>query len=308
MAILVVDDSADERFLVSSFLQAAGYDVVTADSMDSTLEYLKGLNAKNPPATIDMILLDVLMPQHDGIEACRRIKALKQFHDVPVLMISGEAAPGNVQLAYNQGAIDYIRKPVIRSELLARVALVSKLQEEIKLRKEQAKQLQELTQQLEAANQRLQGLSGVDGLTELMNWGRFDELFEQEWKRAARENFPISLIFFALDDFKAFNETYGYLTGDECLQRTATAARETLGHPGHVVARYRGAEFVAMLPGMGEEDTTHLAELLRKTIEALDLGITLVLGVATGHPNEFTSRVTLLASAKEALIKNKQGT
>ena len=125
-----------------------------------------------------------------------------------------------------------------------------------------------------------------------MNWAIFDELFDQEWKRAERENFPISLIFFALDDFKAFNETYGYLTGDECLQRTATAARETLGHPGHVVARYRGAEFVAMLPGMGEEDTTHLADLLSKTIETLDLGITLVLG----------------ASAKEALTKNKQGT
>ena len=86
----------------------------------------------------------------------------------------------------------------------------------------------------------------IDVLTGIMNWWRFDELFEQGWDRAAHEHIPISLIFFRLsEDFKAFNDTYGYLMGDECLQKIAQAAQQICTQPGQIVARYRGAEFVS---------------------------------------------------------------
>jgi diguanylate cyclase (GGDEF)-like protein len=138
-----------------------------------------------------------------------------------------------------------------------------------------------------------------------MNWWSFDELFEQEWGRAAQEHLPISLLFITLKNFKAFNDTYGYLTGDECLQKIAHVAQETFARPGQVVARYRGAEFVVLLFGTGAEDATPMADHLHKTIEGLDLGPTVAVGVATAYPNEGTSRSDLLTSAKNAVPNRK---
>ena len=138
-----------------------------------------------------------------------------------------------------------------------------------------------------------------------MNWWSFDELFEQEWGRAAKEHLPISLLFFTLENFKAFNDTYGYLTGDECLQKIAHITQETFAQPGQVVARYRGAEFVVLLFGTGAEDAKSMTDHLHKTIVALDVGPTVAVGVATVYPNEGTSRGALLTSAKNAVPNRK---
>jgi diguanylate cyclase (GGDEF)-like protein len=138
-----------------------------------------------------------------------------------------------------------------------------------------------------------------------MNWWSFDELFEQEWGRAAKEHLPISLLFFTLENFKAFNDTYGYLTGDECLQKIAQIAQETFAKPGQVVARYRGAEFVVLLFGTGAEDAKPMSDHLHNTIEDLDLGPTVAVGVATAYPHEGTSRGALLTSAKNAVLNRK---
>ena len=146
----------------------------------------------------------------------------------------------------------------------------------------------------------------IDVLTGIMNWWRFDEIFEQEWSRAAQEHNPISLIFFRLEDFKAFNDTYGYLMGDECLQKIAQTAHQICTQPGQLVARYRGAEFVVMLSGMGAEDAKSIVIRIRETIETLDLGPTFALGVATAYPDEHTTRDTLLTSAKSALSHHTQ--
>jgi diguanylate cyclase (GGDEF)-like protein len=145
----------------------------------------------------------------------------------------------------------------------------------------------------------------IDILTGIINWWGFDELFEQEWGRAAREHLPISLLFFTLENFKAFNDTYGYVTGDECLQKIAQTALETFTQPGQVVARYRGAEFVVLLFGTGAEEAKPMADHLHKTIEALDLGPTVAVGVATAYPDEGTSRAALLTSAKSAVPNRK---
>ncbi|MGH7148434.1 MAG: GGDEF domain-containing protein, partial [Nitrospiraceae bacterium] len=105
--------------------------------------------------------------------------------------------------------------------------------------------------------------------------------------------------------FKAFNDIYGYVTGDECLQKIAQAAQETFAQPGQVVARFRGAAFVVLLFGTGAEDAKSRVNHLHKTIEALDLGLTVVVGVATAYPNDGTSRATLLTSARNAVSNRK---
>ena len=138
-----------------------------------------------------------------------------------------------------------------------------------------------------------------------MNWRSFEELFEQEWGHAAREHRPISLLFVTLDNFKAFNDTYGYTTGDECLQRIAQAVQETFTQPGQVGARYRGAEFVVLLCGTGAEDAKPIANHLYNAIDALDFGHLITIGTATAYPKEGTSRAALLTSAKNAALHRK---
>jgi diguanylate cyclase (GGDEF)-like protein len=123
--------------------------------------------------------------------------------------------------------------------------------------------------------------------------------------RAAQEHLPISLLFFNVGNFKAFNGTYGYATGDECLRSIAQAAHEALAQAGQAVARYRGAEFVALLFGTGAEDARSVLHHLHKTIEALDLGPIVDVGVATAFPNTTNSRADLLTSAKNAVPNRK---
>jgi diguanylate cyclase (GGDEF)-like protein len=297
MAILLVDDSKDDLLLVGTYLKSAGYTLVPTDSAKKALHYLKELTEGEPLVPIDLILLDIKMPWLDGLDACTRIKSMKQFETVPILIVSADTTPGTIQLAFRRGAVDYIRKPVIKAELLAKVAMVLRIQEGANLR------AQSQTQALQKVN--IQVPLTTDILTGIMNWWAFDELFEQEWERAAHEHLPISLLFVTVGNFKAFNDTYGYATGDECLRRIAQAAQEALAQAGQVVARYRGAEFVVLLFGTGAEDAKSVLHHLHETIQALDLGPIVDVGVATAYPTESNSRADLLTSAKNAVPNRK---
>jgi len=297
MAILLVDDSKDDLLLVGTYLKSADYAVVPTNSAKTALHYLKGLTEGEPLVPIDLILLDIKMPLVDGLDACTRIKSMKQFETVPILMISADTTPGTIQLAFRRGAVDYIRKPVIKAELLAKVAMVLRIQDDAN----QRAQSQTITPQ--KAN--IQVPLTIDILTGIMNWWAFDERFEQEWGRAAHEHRPISLLFVTVGNFKAFNDTYGYATGDECLQKIAQGAQATFAQPGQVVARFRGAEFVVLLCGTGAEEAMPMADHLHKTIETLDLSLTVAIGVATTYPNEGTSRAALLTSAKNSVANRK---
>ena len=297
MAILLVDDSVDDCWLVEVYLKSSNYAVVTTNSAKEALQYLKRLTEGEPLVPIDLILLDIKMPGLDGLDACTRIKSLKPFEAVPILMVSADTTSGTIQLAFRRGAVDYIRKPIIKAELLAKVAMVLRIQEEANQRAQ--------SQKMAPQKANIQVPVSIDILTGVMDWWSFDGLFEQEWGRAVREHLPISLLFVALKDFKAFNDTYGYVTGDECLQKFAQAAQETFVQPGQVVARYRGAEFVVLLCGTGAEDAKSMADHLHNTIEALDLGPIVAVGMATAYPNEGTSRADLLTSAKNSVPNRK---
>src|SRR5437868_13429736 len=129
MAILLVDDSKDDLLLIGTYLKSAGYTVVPTDSAKKALHYMKELTEGAPLVPIDLILLDIKMPWLDGLDACTRIKSMKQCETVPILIVSADTTSGTIQLAFRRGAVDYIRKPVIKAELLAKVAMVLRVQE-----------------------------------------------------------------------------------------------------------------------------------------------------------------------------------
>ena len=161
----------------------------------------------------------------------------------------------------------------------------------------------------------LQQLSTLDGLTEIPNRRHFDEVLEQEWKRAVREQVPISLIMCDLDFFKAFNDTYGHQMGDYCLKRVAKALSEALKRPGDLVARYGGEEFAVILPGTDGKGAERVAQSLRAVIEGMGLPhdsstvkkiVTISLGVAVTHPTQGSDQADLINASDQALYQAKR--
>ena len=176
--------------------------------------------------------------------------------------------------------------------------------------------VEERTQALAQANERLQVLSHTDALTGLANRRRFDEALEQEWARALRAQTPLALVLLDVDVFKHFNDHYGHLAGDACLQALALALAQTGGRrEGDVVARFGGEEFVVLLPSTGPSAAEEVAHRIRQAIAALALPhegapwgiVTVSFGVASLVPRRDQAPAELVRRADRALYRAKQG-
>ncbi|MFC1878208.1 PAS domain S-box protein, partial [Thermodesulfobacteriota bacterium] len=112
----------------------------------------------------------------------------------------------------------------------------------------------------EEANQKLERLATLDGLTQLANRRMFDEYLAREWYRQARHNSSLSVILCDIDYFKRYNDTYGHQAGDECLKKVADKLKDSIARPSDLVARYGGEEFVLVLPSTNGQGAIHVAQ------------------------------------------------
>jgi two-component system chemotaxis family response regulator WspR len=178
------------------------------------------------------------------------------------------------------------------------------------------RELQETRRQLESRNRDLERISALDTLTQIANRRRFDAALRQEWRRAARDGAPLSLVFCDIDYFKPFNDTYGHQAGDDCLVRVAQTMEETLNRPADLAARYGGEEFIALLVDTDASGARLVAERIRARVEALGIEhrasnvarrLTVSLGVATIVPRPAIRPEDLVDLADRALYAAKEG-
>ncbi|SCM79069.1 Response regulator, contains GGDEF domain [uncultured Sporomusa sp.] len=315
MAILIVDDSADSRVLVKRLLEKNGFsEVITAETAFAAFDLL-GMDRPACVATrIDLILMDVIMPDMDGIEACRLIKANRCLKDIPIIVITASDITETLERAFTAGAMDFITKPVKPLELKARVLSALKIKYEIDQRKAREAELVKVLEELENANRELSRLSSLDGLTGIANRRHFEQIYDMEWRRAARTGSELSVLFLDLDFFKYYNDTYGHQEGDDCLKQVAAAAGRVLKRPGDLLARYGGEEFVVILPETSIAGAVEVAEAIRQAIERCNIPhsaspvaahVTVSVGVAGGRVTQEDKPSDFIARADKALYEAK---
>jgi len=176
-------------------------------------------------------------------------------------------------------------------------------------------QLKKTEAALVRANQELEQLATIDSLTGVANRRLFDEYLNLEWLQMFREQLPLSLILCDVDFFKRYNDTYGHLVGDFCLQQVATTINKCVNRPADLVARYGGEEFAVILPNTDAEGAFKVAELIRQQVESLKIVhaksdvsevVTLSLGATTVIPNPEINPDILIAITDQALYAAKQ--
>lgn len=313
--ILVVDDSALMRGMLLRLLGRVGYnDVLTADSGTSAFELL-GLEEDSNPAGVDLILMDLVLPDTDGIAAIRALATRERLRNIPVIMVTAMQEAETLRGAFEAGATDYITKPVNEVELLARVGAALRLKREIDRREARERELLAMSQELALANEQLERLSLTDPLTGLANRRRLDRTLASEWSRALRNNTPLTLLLIDVDHFKRFNDTYGHQEGDRCLTIVAEVLRATVNRGADLAARYGGEEFAILLP---DTDAAGGRAIGAKLLEALaaraiphgtsSVGpiVSVSVGIASSIPDADTAESALIERADRALYRAKE--
>ncbi len=175
--------------------------------------------------------------------------------------------------------------------------------------------LKQAEARLQRANEELQRLATLDGLTQVANRRYFDDRLQQEWRRMLRDRSPLCLILCDVDYFKRYNDHYGHQAGDDCLRQVAQTIHDTVHRAADLVARYGGEEFAIILPNTSVDGGHQVAEAVRQAVQALHIhhatspvasSVTLSMGIASIIPTLDTAISDLLLSADQALYEAKR--
>ena len=280
--ILVVDDDQSTRMTLCSVLEREGYQVEQGVNGREAIKLFESLKP-------NIIIMDAMMPIIDGFEACKQIKALDSAKDVPILITTALENEQSVDLAYQSGAADFIPKPINLSVLRQRVKRLLDKQ---------------------SADDHVQKLAYVDGLTGLPNRTAFVEQFEQELGHAKRVDSALAIFFIDVDQFKNINDSLGHEAGDVLLKAMAGRLSGCI-RSGDVLARLGGDEFIVLLSHIkGNKTAEKVAKsMLHVLKEPFVIGTNeVVVGVSIGisiSPDDGVSKDNLLKHADTAMYKAK---
>jgi len=241
----------------------------------------------------DIVLLDAEMPEMDGFEVCRRLKANPLTADASIIFVTAHTNIGHEMAALEAGAIDFIHKPISPPVVQARVRnhLLLKFQSD-----------------------KLRQLASIDPLTGISNRRAFDLALDAEWLRARRIGRPMAVLMTDVDYFKCFNDGYGHLAGDDGLRGVAQALRAAARRPHELVARYGGEEFAIILPDSDFDNALRFAELLCQSVRDLEIPhayskvapiLTISVGAAATIPQKDALPASIVDAADQALYQAK---
>jgi len=249
--ILLVEDSKTQAEVTREFLEKNGYAVVMADTGSGAIKIVKS-------QPIDVILLDLVLPDISGNEVCRWLRLNSDTRGIPIIMLTVKDSLEDKVAGLEAGADDYLPKPYNEVELNARIyaALRNKaLQDE----------LRQKNRQMEELLARVEFLAITDPLTGLYNRRRVEAVLEEEWKSVKRYGRKISCFILDIDFFKAINDTHGHKVGDSVLKEIGDIIKYSLREV-DTVARWGGEEFIAVLPQTPLEGSITVAERILGTI------------------------------------------
>ena len=282
--ILTVDDVPTNLQILNVHLTDEQYEVVECHSGEAALNELA-----QDPESIDLILLDVIMPVMSGLEVLAQLKRNPLTEHIPVILITSNGEDQNVAEGLDMGAFDYIIKPYSQVVLLARVRAALREKERLDL---------------------LEKWATTDPLTELMNRRHFFELADRELAQSHRSGRPLSFIMLDIDFFKQVNDTHGHLVGDQVLIELAVLLKDQLRRV-DFCGRYGGEEFVLCLPDTPAEGALEVAERIRSQVEQLaidtpngPLNFTISLGIAQNNNDKSVEEI--LKRADDALYQAKE--
>ncbi len=302
--ILVVDDSRTQLEWLVQVLEREGYAVRGAADGKDAIRKVR----TDPP---DLVLLDMILPDMDGLEVLRIVKARPEDQFIPVIILSVKSDLDSKVAGLRIGADDFLAKPFAEAEILARCAAMLRI-----------KRLQE---RLRDMQRKLEEQSITDALTGLKNRRFFDERLHEEFRRAQRYGDYLSLIMVDLDDFKQVNDRFGHPSGDAVLRETGSLIRASIRDP-DICARYGGEEFAVILPKTHMSGALAVAERIWRELGAKDyvippsapispaidaaatrtVRITASVGLAFYPSKDITSGELLLRFADQALYQAKR--
>jgi diguanylate cyclase (GGDEF)-like protein len=282
--ILLIDDEKVNHTIMSNIL-SQDYALSCASSGKEALELIKN----EPP---DIILLDILMPEMDGFEILKRLKAAPETAGIPIIIMTVLNDPDDEERGFLFGATDFISKPFKASIVKSRI-----------------KNHMHTVQRFKA----IEKVGLVDELTGLSNRRMFNDRIGTEWKRADREQKPLSFLMIDLDKFKSYNDTYGHPQGDALLRAVAKVFSSMARRPADMAARLGGEEFGVLLPETGLKAALEIAEQIRQNVESTEVptidgkltSSTVSIGVASIIPQPAVSIEDLIKEADSFLYLAK---
>ncbi|MGD9555026.1 MAG: diguanylate cyclase [Arcobacteraceae bacterium] len=285
--ILIVDDMTTNLLILSDLLKDE-YSIKVAKNGQKALDIVHSSDE------VDIILLDIMMPDIDGYEVCRELKSNPKTKNIPIIFVTAKDNDADEEYGLNLGAIDYITKPFNKAIVKLRI----KNHLELKLKSDL-----------------LEELSMYDGLTHIPNRRFFDEVFQSTYKEVKREKKSLAVLMIDIDFFKLYNDNYGHGKGDETLKKVAQALQMTLKRPTDLVARYGGEEFIVLLKDISEENVKKVALNLLQAVQELQITheyskveqiVTISIGVAYKTASSLINKVELLICADKALYDVKR--
>lgn len=302
--VMIIEDDPTQIKYIENQLDTGGYDTIVANNASEALDILN-------EAIPDLILLDILLPDMDGVVLLEMLRALPEIRPIPILIIS---AFGDLDIkvkSFDTGADDYLVKPINTVEMMARIKSNLIKYDFQKKVMAIADDYKTMADNYKATIDGLFKQTIIDSLTGLNNRYYLNTVMEREVGSSKRYDYDFCLMMLDVDHFKSINDTYGHISGDSVLREMGALTKQAIRTIDSAI-RYGGEEFLLVLPHTAIQEASLLAQRIRKSVENhkfSDVGdrqITISIGVAQFQKSD-NDMHKLIKRADEALYRAKKG-